>query len=125
MKIETTKLQGRFRVFWYDYPKQAGPFGSGGWSRNARHRPKPVLVVREVRDITLAGKAVMLPDGTRKLKCVIVRCATNEVLRDDYGVDRIKQDLFTSTVGEVELEAPAAPAAPFGETGRKLITETE
>lgn len=111
MKTETTTLKGAHRVYWYEYPARTGPYGSGGWSRHAKHRPKPVLVCRQPQRLELHGKSVLV-DGVRKLKCVIVRVGDGAVVRDDYGVDRIKQDLFTATT-RMELDPiPAETATP-------------
>lgn len=104
MKVETIK--GPFRVYWYEYPARQGAYGSGGWSRNAKHRPKPILAVHEFSEIQLSGASVLC--GTfRKLKCVVVKIRSGEVLRDDYGIDRIKDDLFKATCSSQELETPA------------------
>lgn len=79
-------------VYWYDYPAGQGAYGSGGWSRHAKHRPHPVLVTKRPQAVEFSGKSVIV-DGIRKLKCTIVRESTGEVLRQDYELARIQRDL--------------------------------
>jgi hypothetical protein len=92
----TTKiLRGKFKVFYYDYPAgRNNRFGAGGWSRNATSRPRPVLVVKEPNRVQISGKSILI-DGIRKLKCTIVRRnKPSEVIREDYPMYRIKEDLI-------------------------------
>lgn len=125
MKIPN--LKGNFRTYWYDYPRATGPYGSGGWSRNARHRPQPVIVIKNVdgKEITFNGKSAVI-DGIRKLKCTIIRVSTGEVIRDDYGIERIKNDLLSNSTSSITLEPQEEEAATltvpvFGVLGNRKL----
>jgi hypothetical protein len=120
MKTET--LRGKHLVYYYDYPTGNRPFGGGGWSSRARHRPAPVIVIRETLNPQLHGRSVLF-DGIRKLKCTIVRCRDGSVLREDYPLARITKELLTRQ-SETPLETPTTEAAPaeFGHIQRKIIT---
>lgn len=85
------KLRGKFTAYYYEYPTGQGTYGSGGWSRNAKHRPYPVLITANPRSIEIKGKSVYL-DGKRKRKVTIVRNTNGEVIREDYELSRIKKD---------------------------------
>ncbi len=92
LKISPQTQAAGLVVYWYDYPAGRGAYGSGGWSRHARHRPQPVLVTRRPQAIEYSGKSVIV-DGLRKLKATIVRESTGEILRQDYELARIQRDL--------------------------------
>lgn len=119
--MTTETLRGNHRIYYYDYPIGNRPYGGGGWSSRARHRPAPVLVIRETRNPQIHGKSVLF-DGIRKIKCTIVRCRDGAVLREDYPIRRITQELLTR-----QSETPLEPQehetqnpAPFGQTTRKI-----
>jgi hypothetical protein len=119
MKTET--LRGNHRIYYYEYPTGNRAYGGGGWSSRARHRPAPVLTIKETKNPAVSGKSVLF-DGIRKLKCTIVRCRDGAILREDYPLQRITQELLTRT-GSVPLE-PQEPEThqpvPFGKTTRKI-----
>lgn len=78
------------------------------------------------REIITAGAAVIIA-GTRKRKCTIVRGTTGEILREDYSLDRIKDDLLTGMTGEkVPLEQRetnvSMSISSFGKLGCRRIT---
>lgn len=120
MKEQT--LRGNHRIYYYDYPTGNRPYGGGGWSSRAKHRPAPVLVIRETLNPRTSGKSVLF-DGIRKLKCTIVRCRDGAVLREDYPIPRITQELLTRQ-SKTPLETPQPiaepPPAAFGHTTRKI-----
>ncbi|NDG72787.1 MAG: hypothetical protein EBY32_16120, partial [Proteobacteria bacterium] len=76
----------------------------------------------ETKNPALSGKSVLF-DGIRKLKCTIIRCRDGAILREDYPLQRITQELLTRT-GSVTLETPEQPTTnhtiPFGQTQRKI-----
>jgi hypothetical protein len=115
-------LRGLHRIFYYEYPTGNRAYGGGGWSSRARHRPAPVLTIKETKNPALSGKSVLF-DGIRKLKCTIVRCRDGAVLREDYPLDRITRELLTRQ-SETPLEAPIHAEAPpaFGDIQRKIMT---
>jgi len=115
-----TILRGNHRIFYYDYPTGNRAFGGGGWSSRARHRPAPVLTIKETKNPRLSGKSVLF-DGIRKLKCTIVRCRDGSVIREDYPLDRITRELLTRQ-SETPLEPTQQPTteAPFGNIQRKI-----
>ena len=120
MKTET--LRGNHRIYYYEYPAGNRAYGGGGWSSRAKHRPAPVLTIKETKNPALSGKSVLF-DGIRKLKCTIIRCRDGAILREDYPLQRITQELLTRT-GSVTLETPEQPTTnhtiPFGQTQRKI-----
>jgi hypothetical protein len=121
-----TLPKGRYRVYWYDYPTGQGAYGSGGWSRHAKHRPQPVMVIKDVdaTEILFTGKSVVIA-GVRKLKCTIVSKRSGEVLRADYDLERIKNDLLTNSTGTIALESTAEPsriATAFGGAGARILS---
>jgi hypothetical protein len=120
MKLET--LRGNHRIYYYEYPAGNRAYGGGGWSARAKHRPAPVLTIKETKNPALSGKSVLF-DGIRKLKCTIIRCRDGAILREDYPLQRITQELLTRT-GSVTLGTPEQPATnqpiPFGQTQRKI-----
>ena len=100
---ETKKevLRGKFTAYYYEYPTgQNNRFGSGGWSRGAKSRQMPRLVVREPKCIEIKGKSAYL-DGERKLKVTIVRNTTGEVMREDYDISRIIEDSLPTPLKRV------------------------
>lgn len=118
-----TILRGTYRIFFYEYPTGNRPYGGGGWSAHAKHRPAPVLVIREILNPELRGKAVLF-DGVKKLKCTIVRCRDGAIMREDYPLSRITQELLTRQC-QTPLEAPEPPedsTPAFGHTTRKITT---
>lgn len=117
--MTTETLRGNHRIYYYDYPTGNRPYGGGGWSAHAKHRPAPVLVIREILNPELRGKAVLF-DGVKKLKCTIVRCRDGAIMREDYPLSRITQELLTRT-GSVTLEPHETQfPVPFGQTTRKI-----
>jgi hypothetical protein len=52
------------------FPAGNRPYGGGGWSRKARHRPLPEVVTVRTDDISYTGKSVIIC-GVRRLKCNI------------------------------------------------------
>lgn len=70
---------------------QHGACGSGGYSRNAKHKPLPRAVCVEGK-ITEKGKSIILPDGTRKLKATIFDDSTPpRLIRADYDLDDLRK----------------------------------
>lgn len=68
---------------WLEFPTGNRPYGGGGWSRNARHRPLP-----EIRQGT--GEAVQsgkswVVNGVRKLKLNLWNLDTGECVKNDYS----------------------------------------
>lgn len=72
-------------IKYLEFQRGNRPYSAGGWSKNAKHKPLPVLVTRNVKssDIKYSGKSVFI-EGNRKLK---VNIFTNKgkVLRQDYS----------------------------------------
>lgn len=68
-------------IKWFEYPKTSI---SGGWSRTARHRPKPVekSVDIDENDFKFSGKSIHF-NGIRKLKCNIWT-EFGQQIRNDY-----------------------------------------
>jgi hypothetical protein len=114
-------LKGDHLIYYYEYPTGNRPYGGGGWSSRAKRRPAPVLTIKEIRNPTLSGKSVLF-EGIRKLKCTIVRKRDGSIIREDYPLQRITQELLTRT-SSVPLElsdAPTSTLTPFGATQRKI-----
>ena len=119
MKTEATTLRGLHLIYFYEYPTGNRPYGGGGWSRHAKRKPAPVLTIREVLNPKLHGKSVIF-DGLRKLKCTIVRKNDGAIVREDYPLPRITQELLTrQSTTPLDPTEPTA-AAPFGPTARKI-----
>lgn len=79
-------VQTTFKVVFPEYIGH-GSYGSGGWSRNAKHRPLPVRHEIITNDVVFTtGKSVIVND-TRKLKCNIFNARTGECLREDYDTN--------------------------------------
>ena len=69
---------------------QTGKFGSGGYSRNAKHKPLPRVVCVE-GNVTEKGKSIILPDGTRKLKATIFDDSIPPAcIRADYSLEVLR-----------------------------------
>lgn len=117
----TETLRGKFFCYYYEYPAGNRSHGGGGWSRQAKHRPAPVLVCREVTNPVLSGKSVLF-DDIRKLKCTLVRKRDGAIIRQDYPLERITQELLTkqsrTPLETPEEETTTQPA--FGPTPRKI-----
>ena len=97
MKMEM--LRGKFTAYYYEYPTgQNNSYGAGGWSRGAKSRPSPQLVIKEPTKIGIKGKSVFL-DDVRKLKVTIVRNSNGDVVREDYDLERIINDALPSPLG--------------------------
>ena len=60
-------LDDRYIVKYLVFKAGSGPYGSGGWSRHARHRPLPQLVSLRTTDVVFTGKSVFV-NGVRRLK---------------------------------------------------------
>jgi hypothetical protein len=121
MKNEVTTLRGKHLIYFYEYPTGNRPYG-GGWSRQAKRKPAPILTIRETLNPRLQGKSVHF-DGIRKLKCTIVRKADGTIIREDYPLQRITQELLTrqSTTPLDPNEPPIARIAiPYGQSHRKI-----
>lgn len=58
------------------------PYGGGGWSRSARHRPLPKVITRKTDNVVFQGKSVII-DGVRRLKANVWDF-TGQPLRLDY-----------------------------------------
>lgn len=86
---------------WYDYPERSGSYGSGGWSRHAKHRPQPKLVER-VAKVTFNGKSVQI-GGVRKLKVNLFDLIECKVIRSDYP--KIKLPAWLSEPLKCQLAA--------------------
>ena len=71
-----------YRVKYLVFAAGSGPYGSGGWSRNARHRPQPTVVSKDTKNVVFQGKSVIV-DGVRRLKCN-VWTITKQPVRIDY-----------------------------------------
>lgn len=120
--MKTDTLRGLHRIFYYEYPTGNRAFGGGGWSSRARHRPAPVLTIKETKNPALSGKSVIF-DGIRKLKCTIVRCRDGAVLREDYPLHRITRELLTrQSETPLEPHQPTADPIPFGDIQRKITS---
>lgn len=63
----------------------SGPYGSGGWSRNARHRPQPQIVTKKTIDVKFLGKSIFV-DGVRRLKANVWDAAGKPVRIDYPGI---------------------------------------
>lgn len=103
-----------YQCYWYDYPTGNRAYGAGGWSRSARHRPAPVLrrVAARGSKIHFKGKSVFI-NGVRKLKCTIVQQNSGAILREDYSLERIKEDLLRN-LDTASLDTPQIePSMPL------------
>ena len=78
MKLET--MVGDYTITWKEYPKMGN---SGGWSKNAVHRPLPVVYSKKVNVVEYKGKSVYV-DGKRKLKFNLFDNTANVYLQRDY-----------------------------------------
>lgn len=67
---------------WQEYPVAQGLYGSGGWSRNARRRPAPV--VKEGVGIAVQSGKSWVVDGVRKLKLNLWSLEDGSELKRDY-----------------------------------------
>lgn len=78
------------RVLYIEYTGH-GSYGSGGWSRRAKHRPLPVLHQFDGA-VEISGASILF-DGRRKLKAVVFDMAPEipQLIRADKAID----DLFT------------------------------
>ncbi len=72
----------KYIVKWYEYPTGQGAYGSGGWSKRAKHRPKPVLKTIVTSNVIFNGKSVYV-DGIRKLKLNVYN-EDGTPIREDY-----------------------------------------
>jgi hypothetical protein len=72
-------------IKWFEYPTNQGSNGSGGWSKNAKHRPQPVVMTKIINgpDFSIKGKSVYF-NGIRKLKCNVWG-EDGGVIRKDYA----------------------------------------
>jgi len=78
------------KTFFLVYDQQ-GAYGSGGYSRNAKHKPLPRAVCVEGK-VTEKGKSIILPDGTRKLKATVFDDSTPpRLIRVDYDLDDLRK----------------------------------
>lgn len=76
-----------YQVIFPEYPAGQAQYGSGGWSRKAKHRPQPERCEINTADIVFTtGKSVIV-NGQRKTKCNIYVAATGEALREDYDTE--------------------------------------
>ena len=73
----------KYRVKYLVFPTGNRPYGGGGWSRQARHRPAPEVVERVTSDVIFKGASVYI-DGVRRLKCNVKDLLTGEILRNNY-----------------------------------------
>jgi len=94
------------KTFFLIYDQQ-GAYGSGGYSRNAKHKPLPRAVCVEGK-VTEKGKSIILPDGTRKLKATIFDDSTPPaIIRCDYDTKTLRElgatipELYLSTNGRI------------------------
>ena len=79
-----------------------------------------MLVIKETLNPEIKGKSVLF-DGIRKLKCTIVRSRDGAILREDYPIQRITQELLTGTGSfPINIESPEPSTTPFGEIHRKI-----
>jgi hypothetical protein len=119
--MTSTRLRGNHRIYYYDYPTGNRAFGGGGWSSKAKSRPAPMLVIKETLNPEIKGKSVLF-DGVRKLKCTIVRSRDGAILREDYPIQRITQELLTRTGSfPINIESPEPSTQhPFGGIHRKI-----
>lgn len=111
-----------YQCYWYDYPTGNRAYGAGGWSRSARHRPAPELrrVPTRGSKIEFKGKSVII-DGIRKLKCTIVHQSSGQIIREDYDLDRIKDDLLRNLhTAPLDTEAPVVEHLPMLPGTRKI-----
>jgi hypothetical protein len=111
MKTEATTLRGKHLIYYYEYPTGNRTHGGGGWSRQAKRKPAPVLTIREVLNPKLQGKSVLF-DNLRKLKCTIVRKSDGTVLREDYPLQRITQELLKLNSPPSTKSTPSTPSTP-------------
>lgn len=83
MAVEKKSLTGLFVVQWLDFPTGNRPYGGGGWSRKARHRPQPEAYQAVVREIEMSGKSFVVR-GRRRLKLNIFDVDGGKWVRRDY-----------------------------------------
>ena len=81
-QADVNRLAGTYRVKYLVFQSGQGPYGSGGWSRNARHRPQPTVVTKDTDSVFFQGKSVIV-DGVRRLKCNVWD-ALKKPVRIDY-----------------------------------------
>jgi len=92
---------------WLEYPTGQGAYGSGGWSRNAKRRPAPVLK-EVVGDAELVGKAWII-GGVRKLKCNLWALEDGRLLKQDYP-DYKAPEWLSEPLQRSVMMAQASPA---------------
>ena len=86
MKINEAIKQNKSQVYWFEYPKGRLPYGRGGWSKQAKYRPRPVLKTATTDQIKESGRSVIV-DGKRKLKVTIIQ--NGKIVREDYSIEDI------------------------------------
>ena len=80
--VDVKQLTSGYRVKYLVFATGTGPYGGGGWSRNARHRPQPEIVTKDTNDVQFVGKSVIV-NGVRRLKCNVWN-AGGKPIRTDY-----------------------------------------
>ena len=86
MKINEAITQKESQVYWLEYPKGRMPYGRGGWSKQAKYRPRPVLKTANMDQIEESGKSIIVA-GKRKLKATIIQ--NGKIVREDYSIEDI------------------------------------
>jgi putative NIF3 family GTP cyclohydrolase 1 type 2 len=69
-------------VKWLEFPTGQGPYGGGGWSSRAKHRPKPIVKSVQTSNVIFDKKSIYV-NGIRKLK-VNVYQLNGTPIREDY-----------------------------------------
>jgi len=78
-----------YKVKYLVFQTGTGPYGSGGWSRYAKHRPQPTIVFKQTPNVKFVGKSVFV-DGVRRLKANVWDWSGKPV-RIDYPDLRLEQ----------------------------------
>ena len=78
------------RIFCYEYVGK-GAFGSGGWSRNAKHRPQPVVAVGIWEQPLSAGNPEVKGKRRRKFTAFDMSTTPPTILRRDYALDDLRK----------------------------------
>ncbi len=65
--IKDVEHEFRYLVKYLVFPTGNRPYGGGGWSRMARHRPAPEVRSMQTNDVIFKGKSVFV-NGVRRLK---------------------------------------------------------
>jgi len=79
---------GKILIFAYDYPMGNRAYGGGGWSRNAKSKPAPVVVCGE---IDAGQKPACGGKSRRKYTAFDLSTTPPTLIRRDYSLDDLRK----------------------------------